>query len=475
MPAHAHVATNRGSRFELGDAEIGYLRDRLRGEIITPRSSAYDEARRVWNGLIDRRPGLIVRCTGVADVITAVTFARDHDLMIAVRGGGHNVAGYAVSEDGMVVDLSRMRSVAVDPGRRTVRVEGGATLGDIDHETRPFGLAVPVGVVSATGIGGLALHGGYGWLTRKHGLALDNIVAADVVTADGRLVKASDKENEDLFWAVRGGGGNFGVVTSIEFRCHPVGPEVWFAAPFYPIGKTEAGLAFFRDFMREAPDDLSGIAVLWNAPDEPSFPEQARGAPVLIFAVCHSGPVGEGERVTRPLREFDTPIADLSGPMQYRDVQRFFDADYPDGRFYYWKSQYVQELNEDVIRLTARHGLERPSPITSIDIWPLGGAAGRVEPGATAFSSRSASFLYNIESNWDDPGATDTNIAWTRKAFGEMKRLTKGGTYLNFPGFVEEGDDLVTGAFGANYNRLRAIKAKYDPANLFRGNFNIRP
>ncbi len=475
MPAHAHVATNNGNRFEIGDAEIGYLRDRLRGEIITPRSRDFEEARRVWNGLIEKRPGLIVRCAGVADVIASVTFAREHDLRIAVRGGGHNVAGYAVSEEGMVVDLSRMRSVRVDPGRRTVRVEGGATLGDIDHETRPFDLAVPVGVVSATGIGGLALHGGYGWLTRKHGLALDNIVGADVVTADGRLVHAGDGENEDLFWAIRGGGGNFGVVTSIEFRCHPVGPEVWFAAPFYPVGKAEAGLSFFRNFMREAPDDLSGLAVLWNAPDEPSFPEQARGAPVLIFLVCHVGSVEEGERVTRPLREFDTPIADLSGAMRYRDVQRFFDADYPDGRFYYWKSLYVPEMNDDVIRLMACHGLERPSPITSIDIWPLGGAAGRVDPGATAFSMRSAAFLYNIESNWDDPKETDTNIAWTRRAFSEMKRLTKGGTYLNFPGFVEEGDDLVKGAYGANHDRLRAVKATYDPGNLFRGNFNIRP
>jgi FAD/FMN-containing dehydrogenase len=416
----------------------------------------------------------IVRCAGVADVITTVNFARDNDIQIAVREDGHNVAGYAVSEGGLVIDLSRMRSVQVDPDRRTARVEGGATLGDIDHETQVFSLAVPIGLVSATGIGGFALHGGYGWLSQKHGLAADNILAVDIVTADGRLCKAGAGENEDIFWAIRGGGGNFGVVTTFEFHCHPVGPQVWFAAPFYPLEKAGAGLAFFRDFMKDAPEELSALAVLWNAPDEPSFPRHAGGGPVLIFAAHYDGPVAAGERATRSLRVFDTPIADLSGSMRFLDVQRFFDADYPNGRFYYWKSQYVPEMRDDVIRLAVRQGAERPSPITSIDIWPLGGAAARVDQGATAFASRRATFLYNIESNWDHPRATDTNIAWTRKAFEEMNRLMKGGTYLNFPGFAEEGEDPVKGAYGGNYGRLRAIKAKYDPGNLFRGNFNIK-
>ena len=475
MSADVPVATNRNGQFPADEKTVAYLKQSLRGDLVTPEDPAYEHARKVWNGLIDKRPGLIVRPKGVADVVTAVNFARDHDLRVSVRGGGHNVAGNAVSEGGLVIDLSRMRSVRVDPGKRSVRVEGGATLGDIDHETHAFGLGVPIGLVSATGIGGFALHGGYGWLSRKHGLAVDNILAADIVTADGRLRKASIGENEDLFWAIRGGGGNFGVVTSFEFRCHPVGPEVWFAAPFYPLEKGETGLRFFRDFMDRAPDELSALAVLWNAPDETSFPEQARGAPVLILAACYSGPVEEGERVTRRLREIGTPVADLSGPMRFLDVQRFFDADYPEGRFYYWKSQYVPEMDDDVIRLAVRQGAERPSPITSIDIWPLGGAAGRIDPGATAFSSRKAAFLYNIESNWDDPGKTNANVSWTRKAFEEMKRLTKGNTYLNFPGFAEEGEDLVKDAYGGNYGRLRTVKAKYDPGNLFHGNFNIRP
>jgi FAD/FMN-containing dehydrogenase len=475
MAHQIQVATNQNGCFTPDDREIVPLKNSLRGELITPEDSSYEQARKVWNGLIDKSPGIIVRCEGAADVITAVNFARDHDLRVAVRGGGHNVAGNAVSEGGMVIDLSRMRSVRVDPVKRSVRVEGGATLGDIDHETHAFGLGVPIGLVSATGIGGFALHGGYGWLSRKHGLALDNILAADIVTADGKLRKASTGENEDLFWAIRGGGGNFGVVTSFEFRCHPVEPEVWFAAPFYPLGKAESGLRFFRDFMKKAPDELSALAVLWNAPEEPSFPEQARGAPVLILAACYSGPVEEGERVTRQLREFDTPVADLSGPMRFLDVQRFFDADYPEGRYYYWKSQYVREMNDDVIRVAVRQGVERPSPITSIDIWPLGGAAGRIDPGATAFSSRKEAFLYNIESNWDDQRKTETNIAWTRKAHEEMKRLTKGSTYLNFPGFAEEGEDLVKGAYGDNYGRLQAVKGRYDPGNLFHGNFNVRP
>ncbi len=473
MSATFPIATNLDGHFLADENTVSYLKHSIRGDLFTPEDPSYEQARKVWNGLIDRRPGLIFRCVGVADVVTAVNFARDHDLRVSVRGGGHNVAGNAISEGGLVIDLSRMRSVRVDPEKRSVRVEGGATLGDIDHETHAFGLGVPIGLVSATGIGGFALHGGYGWLTRKHGLAVDNILAADIVTADGKLRKASSRENADLFWAIRGGGGNFGVVTSFEFRCYPVGPEVWFAAPFYPLKRGEPGLRFFRDFMKQAPDELSALAVLWNAPDEHAFPEQARGAPVLILAACHCGPVEEGERVTRPLREFDAPVADLSGPMRFLDVQRFFDADYPDGRFYYWKSQYVPRMNNDVIRLAVRQGIERPSPITSIDIWPLGGVAGRIKPGAKAFASRKAAFLYNIESNWDDPGMTEINVSWTRKSFEEMRRLTKGNTYLNFPGFVEEGAKLVKEAYGGNYDRLQAIKVKYDPGNLFRGNFNI--
>lgn len=475
MPAYAHLATNHGGRFTVGEVETTYLKSHLRGELVTPEDPAYEEARRVWNGLIDKRPGLIVRCMGVADVITTVNFARDNDLQITVRGGGHNVAGTAVSEGGMVIDLSRMRSVRVDPERLTACVEGGATLGDIDHETQVFGLAVPIGVVSATGIGGFALHGGYGWLLRKFGLAVDNILAADVVTADGRLRRASASENKDLYWAIRGGGGNFGIVTSFEFRCHRVGPQVWFTAPFYPLEKAEEGLRFFRDFMKKAPEELSAIAVLWSAPDDPHFPEQARGAPVLILASCYSGPVEVGERVTRPLREFDTPIADLSGSMRFLDVQRFFDPDYPDGRLYYWKSQYVPEMSDAVIRLAVRHAAGRPSRLSSIDIWALGGAVGQMDPGATAVAWRNAPFLYTIEANWDEPRETETNLAWARKSFDEMKDLTKGGTYLNFPGFAEEGEDLVKSTYGTHYGRLREVKAKYDPGNLFRGNFNIKP
>jgi FAD/FMN-containing dehydrogenase len=475
MPAQARVATNQGGHFAVEEGELTYLHDALRGDLITPEDPRYEEARKVWNGLIDRRPGLIVRCAGVADVITAVTFAREHDLFVAARGGGHNVAGHAVPDGGLMIDLSRMWGVRVDPGRRTVRVEGGATLGDIDHETQTFGLAVPIGAVSATGIAGLTLHGGYGWLSRRFGLSVDNLLAADLVLADGRFVTASAEEHEDLFWAIRGGGGNFGVVTSFVFRCHPVGPQVWLAAPFHPLEKAEAGLRLFRDFMKEAPEELTAIAVLWNAPTETHFPEKARGAPVLIFLACHSGSVEEGERITRPLREFDAPVADLSGSMRFLDVQRLLDADYPDGRLYYWKSQYVPEMSDEVIRLMVRHAAERPSPLSSIDIWGLGGAVARADAGATPLGWRNAPFMYTIEANWDDPGATETNIAWARKAFEEMRRLTKGGAYLNFPGFAEEGEELVKQAYGGNYGRLKAIKARYDPGNLFHGNFNIRP
>jgi FAD/FMN-containing dehydrogenase len=459
----------------LSDEAVESLSSRVRGTIYKPGEEGYDEARKVWNGVIDKYPALIVRCTGVADVIASVKFAREQKLPLSVRGGGHNVSGSALCNDGVVIDLSPMRSVRVDPERKTVRVAGGALLGDIDHETQAFGLAVPMGVVSKTGIGGLSLHGGMGFLTRKYGLTSDNLIAADVVTADGKLITTDSQRNPDLLWALRGGGGNFGVVTSFEFRAHPVGPEVWLALVFYPIDKSKKVLEFFRQFNRESLDELNGIVLFWNAPMDEPIPEEHRGVPVIIFAACYSGPFEQGEQAIKPVREIDTPIADLSGPIPYLSAQKVFDPDYPDGRRYYWKSTYLHDLNDDVISTLIDHAAKRPSPITSLDVWGLGGAFSRMNPEETAFVRRNSPFMIGIESNWENPADDEANIGWARDVFRDLQRFSPGGAYLNFPGFAEEGEELMKKSYGDNYSRLQKIKATYDPDNFFRSNFNIQP
>jgi FAD/FMN-containing dehydrogenase len=455
--------------------EINIFRQSVRGIVISKGDRAYETARKVWNGMIDKHPALIVQCSGTADVIKAVHFARKQNLAVSVRGGGHNVSGSALVNDGLVIDLSRMNSVRVDPIRQTVRVEGGATLGDVDHETQSFGLAVPLGVVSRTGVGGLSLHGGLGFITRKYGLTSDNIISADVVTAGGKLVTADTADHPDLLWALRGGGGNFGVVTSIEFKAYPVGPDVWIALVFYPVEKAKKVLQFFRKFNEESPDELNGIALFWNAPTEEPIPEAYRGAPVIILAACYCGVHEKGEKAIKPLREIDTPIADLSGSIPFLEAQKLFDPDYPDGRRYYWKSAYVNDLTDEVIEALAGHATNRPSPITSLDVWGLGGAFSRVKPEESAFAHRNIPYLIGIEANWDDPADDDANIAWAREVFRDMQRFSPGGAYLNFPGFAEEGEDLMKKTYGINYERLQAVKARYDPDNFFRSNFNIKP
>ncbi len=469
-----HIQTNTLQPATLDEDAIQRLDQSLAGELIRPTDEVYDEARKVWNGLIDKHPALIARCADAGDVVTAVNFAREHDVLLSVRSGGHNVAGRAVCDEGLVVDLSPMRDVRVDPIRRTVQVQGGATLGDIDRATQPLGLAVPIGVVSATGIGGLTLHGGVGWLMRKYGLTIDNLLSVDIVTADGRLRRASETEHGDLFWAIRGGGGNFGIVTSFEFRAYPVGPQVWFLATVYPIAQAKRVLQFTRDFVADAPEDLGLLATLWSAPDAEPVPEEYRGTPAVIVAGCYSGPLEAGEQVIRPLREITEPIADLSGPVPFQNVQTFLDPDYPDGRLYYWKSVFLQELSDPSIDLLIGHAAARPSPLSSFDIIPLQGALTRVPADATAFARRDVSWLIGIEANWTDANQSDANIMWARQAFEDMQQFGHG-TYLNFPGFMEDSDKLLQGAYEINYDRLRTIKGKYDPDNLFHGAVNIVP
>jgi len=447
----------------------------VRGPVLRPGDQGYDDARAIWNALIDRRPALIVQCTGAADVVDAVNFAREQGLLLSIKAGGHNVAGNAVNDGGLVIDLSQMRGVHVDPSTQTVRAQGGATWGDADRETQLFGLAVPGGVVATTGIAGLTRHGGVGHLRRKHGLSIDNLVSVDIVTADGQLRRASATENEDLFWAVRGAGSNFGVVTSFEFQAHPVGPMVMVGAVFYPQADGRTVLPAWRDYMASAPEELSSLAIFWNVPPHEPFPPEHHGKPVLIVAAAYSGSVEDGEPVVQPLRELARPLIDLSGPWPWLGLQSGFDALFPKGELRYWKSRALGELTEAAIDEIADFASRRPTPLTDIVIWHHGGAMSRIGETETAYGGRDAPFLVTGEVNWTDPSQNDEAIAFGREFWAALERHSTGGVYLNFPGLGEEKEELVRAGYGVNYERLAALKAKYDPTNLFRMNMNITP
>jgi FAD/FMN-containing dehydrogenase len=447
----------------------------LAGELVRPGDGAYEEARLLWNGMIDKRPALIARCESVEDVVASVAFARASDLLLAVRGGGHGVAGYAACDGGLVIDLSAMNGVSVDPERRLATVGGGARLGDVDRATQEYGLAVPFGVVSATGVAGLTLSGGMGWLRRQHGLSCDNLVSAQVVTADADVVTASEDENPELLWALRGGGGNFGVVTSFEFRLHPVGPEVAVAFVLYPGDRAREALDAFRRFMESAPDEISPLCFLGHVPEADIFPAESHGARYVAFAGVHPGDPAEGERVLQPLRDLGDPIVDLSGTMPFVEAQSLLDEDYPNGWQYYWKSIELDLLSDEALDLVIEHAWAAPSHHSTVDIWWQGGAMGRVAADATAYGAREL-ILLGYEANFEDPDERDANVAWVRDSIDQVRPLSTGGVYLNFPGFFEEGDALLRDAYGPeNYERLVALKSKYDPANLFRLNGNIEP
>jgi FAD/FMN-containing dehydrogenase len=453
------------------------LRSASAGEVLVAGDAGYDGARAVWNAMIDRRPAVIVRCKGVADVIGAVTFAREHRLPIAIRGGGHNVAGHAVCDDGVMIDLSAMRGVRVDPERRRAWVEGGATWREVDRETQAFGLATPGGLISDTGVAGLTLSGGIGWLRSRYGLCIDNLVSADVVTADGRLVHAGAEQNSDLLWALKGGGGNFGVVTAFEFALHPVGPKVMFCAPIYPISAGIGPIRFWRDFLRDKSDDVGSLVEFSTIPHDPAYPREAWGKRVYTLGAVYAGAAEEGERLLQPLREQAEPVIDFSGQMNYCDVQKLFDTLMPFGQYRcYWKCHYLASLSDDVIERIVDGNAAPPSPNTLSSIWNFGGGTARVAPDATAFGDRSMPYMVSIDSVWRDAADDQANIAWTRDFWKRMQPHSQGGRlYLNFLGLGEEGDRLLRDSFGENYARLREIKQKYDPDNLFRFNPNIRP
>jgi FAD/FMN-containing dehydrogenase len=452
------------------------LAERTRGEVIAPDHPEYDAARRVWNGMIDRRPALIARCADADDVATAIAFARAHDLPLAVRGGGHNVAGTAVVDDGVVIDLSAMREVRIDARGRTVHVQGGATWGDVDRVTAPLGLATPGGVVSETGVAGLALSGGVSWQRRRDGMTVDNLVSAEVVLADGRRVRASAQEHPDLYWALRGGGGNFGVVTSFELRLHGLGPDVFDLFVAYPIEDAERVLAGWRDAVADAPDELATAGVIWTLPVVPELPEHLRGVPYVGVGGMWAGDPADGERATRPLRELATPLLDLSRTTTYLEMQSELDAYFPAGLRYYWKALYLDGLGDDAIGTTVDWSLRRPSERTLVVIRHCGGAISRVGAEETAFGDRGSEWMLSIDATWDDPAGDEANIAWTRAFWDDAHRFSRHGkTYFNFPGLLEEGDAAVRASYGANHARLVRIKAQYDPDNLFRLNQNIRP
>jgi len=440
------------------------LQTRVQGELLRPGDEGYEEVRRVWNGMIDKRPALIVRCMGLADIIAAVTFAREHNVLVSVRGGGHNIAGKAVCSGGLMIDLSRMRSVQVDPFKRTARVEGGATLGDLDRQTQAFGLATTAGVVTHTGVVGLTLGGGVGRLARKYGLACDNLLAVELVTAEGQVLRASATEHADLFWGVRGGGGNFGIVAACEFRLHPIGPVVLGGTVIYSLAQARAALKFYDEFARPAPDELSADAFLLTAPD---------GERVFAISVCYIGSLAQGERVLYPLRQFGPPVADRIGPLPYTELQAAGDVFFPPGLHYYYKSHFMTEISDDAIDVLLTHFATVPSPRSLVAFQHYGGAVSRVGQAETAFSHREAQYNFIPAAVWTDPRESATHLSWVREVWDRMQPFSTGGVYVNNLG--EEGEDQIRAAYGASYERLVALKNRYDPHNLFRLNANIKP
>ncbi len=448
------------------------LEARLRGPLIRPQDPDYEAARRVYNGMIDRRPRLIARCVDVADVVAAVNFARDNELPLAIRGGGHNVAGFGTCDDGLVLDLGLMKGIWVDPDRRRVRVQAGCTWGDVDHATHAFGLATPGGLVSTTGVAGFTLGGGIGHLSRKHGLACDNLLAAQVVTADGRILTASPDENADLFWGLRGGGGNFGVVTSFEFRLHPVSTVL--AGPiFYALDQSEALLRFYRDFMAHAPDELGAFFAFLKVPPGLPFPEHLHNRTVCGIICCYAGSLEEGEKVVKPLLEFGPPLFEHVDRVPYPALQRAFDPIVPPGLYHYWKADFMLALTDAAITAYVEHGPQVPTVQSMMHIYPTDGAVQRVAPQESAYRHREARFVHLIAATSPDPDQMPAGIEWTRTYWQALHPHSASGAYVNF--LMDEGEEPVRATYGENFQRLVALKNRYDPTNLFRINQNIKP
>lgn len=473
------LTTLKDTTATITDEAFAAFKGAFSGRVMASGDDGYDEARRVWNSLIDRRPGLIVQARGLADVVAAVAFARTHGLLVSVRGGGHNVSGSAVCDGGIVIDLREMRAVRVDRKTMTVHVQGGARLGDVDRETQVFGLVAATGNVSDTGIGGLTLCGGMGNLRRKVGLAIDNLVSVEIVTASGEVKTASDHENDDLFWAVRGGGGNFGIVTSFEFRLHPFGPEVYYAAQLFALEDAPSVMRKWRDFVEAAGDEISSLGLLWTVPAVDGFPPEIQGKRVFVYGALYAGSADDGEKALAPLRGIGRPILDLSSRGPFTTWQKAFDPFFVPGQVYpeifaYFKSIYLKGLDDTLIDDLIARWRRVPTDQCLLALWHLGGAIAQPGTADTAFGSRTAPYLLSYDSCWTDRSQTDALIHWTRAQVEAAKPYSPGGSYLNFPG-VGADPEAVREAYGPNYDRLAKIKAAHDPANMFRMNQNILP
>lgn len=454
-------------------SSVNRLASAIRGRVIAPGETDYDRERRVWNGMIDRHPQLIVKCRGTADVIAALDHAASHDIPFTVRGGGHSVAGRSVADDAMLIDLSPMQSVSVDVAAKTARVEAGATWGLVDHETQAFGLAVTGGVDSRTGVAGLTLGGGVGYLARPFGLTIDHLLSAEVVLADGRAVVANERQNPDLYWALRGGGGNFGIVTSFEYRLEEVGPEVMTVQAFHRIEEASEALRFYRDFMLDAPDQIGCYALMINTPPVEPFPEDLFGKTILAIVGCHVGDLDQAEAELSDLRDQGSPILAVVDSMPYSTLQSSFDAGAPDGGRYYWKAQYLESLSSAAIDTIVEHTETLPGPYSNVFIEAMGGAVGRVDPTATAFPHRRHPFNFGISSGWEDPEGDEAAIAWTRALHDAMAEHGSSGVYSNY--VDRDESDRVEAAYGPNLERLQRVKAEYDPGNVFDQNLNVVP
>ena len=450
----------------IDEARLSELTSGFSGQLLSPGEEGYEEARRIHNGMIDRRPALIARCLGVADIVDAVNFARSSDLEVAVRGGGHNIAGNAVCEGGLMIDLSLMKGIHVDPKRRTVRAQGGVTWGEFNRETQVYGLATTGGIISTTGIAGLTLGGGIGWLMGKYGMAVDNLLSAEMVTASGEVLRASEDEHADLFWGLRGGGSNFGVVSSFEYQLHPVGPVVS-GLVAHTIDNAKEVLRFYREFTASLPDDLTVFGGLVHAPD-------GSGTAIAAIVLCHCGPLAEAEADVRPVKEFGSPVMDVIGPMSYEATNKMLDAAYPKGALNYWKSNFLNELSDAAIETLVDQFSTCPSPMSALLLEHFHGAATRVGETDTAFPHRRPGYNFLVVSEWQDQADSERNIAWARETYAAMEPSMARGRYVNYLG-EEEGEDSVASAYGPNYERLRSLKDTYDPTNLFHMNQNITP
>ncbi|HLF64583.1 MAG TPA: FAD-binding oxidoreductase [Saprospiraceae bacterium] len=468
------MITTSGKETVLPQSVVEGFKGSLRGELLAPDSPGYDTARTIWNAMIDRRPGLIVRCSGTADVMQAVAFGRAHDLLVAVRGAGHNIAGNAVCNGGLVIDLSLMKSVQINPQTKRATVGPGATLRDFDHEAQAFGLATPTGINSTTGISGLTLGGGFGWLTRKHGMTVDNLISANVVTAEAKMVRASAQENADLFWGIRGGGGNFGIVTSFEFQLHPVGPEIFAGLIVFPFEEAKSVLTQYREFTETIPEEMNVWAVLRKAPPLPFLPENVHGKEVVVLAGFYAGAVTRGQELIQPVRNFAKPYGEFTGAMPYTGWQQAFDPLLTPGARNYWKSHNFVQLSDGAIDTVITYVGKLPSPHCEIFIGLLGGQASLVAPNATAYSQRDAKFVMNVHSRWETAAEDKRCIAWAREFFAAAEPYATGGVYVNF--MTEDEADRIKGAYKPDVlSRLMQVKKTWDPGNFFRMNQNIKP